>query len=173
MTSKERIYAFLDAQNLNLGVREQGWVLDLKKFRIYLENKYKVDKAFFFIGYIKHNSSFYKFLHRVGYTVVFKPTIIQSKGKRKIIKGNVDAELVLHSMIEYGNYDKAIIVTGDGDFHCLIDYLQEKNKLLKLFIPNKKSFSALLRKFYPSMVFLNALKRKVVKRKRKAIPRYG
>jgi len=48
------------------------------------------------------------------------------------VKGNVDAELVLHTMIEYLNYDRALLVTGDGDFFCLVDYLIKKNKLLKL-----------------------------------------
>lgn len=50
-------------------------------------------------------------------------------------------------MIEYKNYNKAIIVSGDGDFRCLIDYLQKKQKLLKVIIPNKYSYSALLRKY--------------------------
>jgi uncharacterized LabA/DUF88 family protein len=45
------------------------------------------------------------------------------------VKGNVDAELVLHAMIEYPNYDKALIVTGDGDFFCLVEYLIKQDKL--------------------------------------------
>ena len=74
------------------------------------------------------------------------------------MKGNVDAELVLHTMIEYDNYDKALIVTGDGDFYCLVDYLIKKNKLLKLMIPNQYSFSSLLRKLRPYIVFMNNLR---------------
>ncbi|MBU1256198.1 NYN domain-containing protein, partial [Patescibacteria group bacterium] len=56
------------------------------------------------------------------------------------------AELVLHTMIQYENYDKAIIVSGDGDFHCLIEYLDKKNKLLKILVPTGH-YSSLLRKF--------------------------
>jgi len=67
-------------------------------------------------------------------------------------KGNVDAELVLHTMIEYPNYDKALIVSGDGDFYCLVDYLKGKDKLLKLMIPNMKRYSSLFRKFSHDMV---------------------
>ena len=55
------------------------------------------------------------------------------------VKGNVDAELVLHTMIEYTNYDKALIVTGYGDFYCLVDYLLSNNKLLNLMIPNMEN----------------------------------
>ncbi|MBU1457785.1 hypothetical protein KJ845_03715, partial [Patescibacteria group bacterium] len=44
------------------------------------------------------------------------------------------------------NYIKAIIVSGDGDFHCLIEYLDKKNKLLKILVPTGH-YSSLLRKF--------------------------
>ncbi len=55
---------------------------------------------------------------------------------KKPIKGNIDAELVLHSMIEYPNYDKAVIVSGDGDFYSLVEYLETKGKLGKILAPN-------------------------------------
>jgi hypothetical protein len=35
-------YAFIDSQNLNLGIREAGWFLDFRKFRVYLKEKYGV-----------------------------------------------------------------------------------------------------------------------------------
>lgn len=96
-----------------------GWKLDYKRFRVYLKDKYKISKAFLFIGFISDNKNMYKKFQEYGYICVFKPTLELKDGK---IKGNVDAELVMHSMIEYGNYDKALIVSGDGDFYCLIDY---------------------------------------------------
>ena len=34
--------AFIDSQNLYLGVQSEGWVLDYAKFRLYLKNKYKI-----------------------------------------------------------------------------------------------------------------------------------
>ncbi|KKQ55863.1 MAG: hypothetical protein US75_C0012G0006 [Candidatus Woesebacteria bacterium GW2011_GWC1_38_13] len=140
------VYAFIDSQNLNLGIKSQGWKLDWKKFRQYLRNKYFVTKAYLFIGHVAGNESLYSFLQESGYLLIFKPTLEHnSQGKVKI-KGNVDAELVLHSMIQYKNYNKAIIVSGDGDFHCLIEYLERKDKLLKIFAPTKH-FSSLLRKF--------------------------
>lgn len=49
---KPIIYAFVDSQNLNLGVRSQGWKLGFVRFRKYLEDKYGVSKAFLFIGYV-------------------------------------------------------------------------------------------------------------------------
>ncbi|MBM3176222.1 MAG: NYN domain-containing protein [Chloroflexi bacterium] len=91
-----------------------------------------------------------------GYILVFKPTLKLPSGK---VKGNVDAELVLHAMIEYNNYDKALIVTGDGDLHCLVDYLRKKDKLLKLMIPNKESFSSLFRRLMPHIIFMNNMRK--------------
>ena len=93
------IYAFIDSQNLNLAIRDQDWELDFKRFRVYLKDKYKVDQAFLFIGYIPGNEALYTELQKAGYIVIFKPTL-EVKGR---IKGNVDAELVLHTMIEYEN----------------------------------------------------------------------
>jgi uncharacterized LabA/DUF88 family protein len=147
----ENNYAFIDSQNLNLGILDQGWKLDFKRFRVYLKDKYKVIKAFLFIGFIEKNKKMYDSLEKYGYTLIFKPTIVA----KHEVKGNVDAELVLHSMIEYKNYNKAVIVTGDGDFHCLIEYFLNQNKLLAVVIPNKYKFSALLRKFRGYLDFMN------------------
>lgn len=148
-------YAFIDSQNLNLSIRDQGWMLDFKKFRTYLKEKYLVTKAYLFIGYVPHNQTLYTNLQEDGYILVFKSTLSLPGGK---VKGNVDAELVLHTMIEYDNFDQALIVTGDGDFYCLIDYLQSNDKLLKLMIPDKNRFSSLFRKVMPHIVFMNNLK---------------
>jgi len=64
-------------------------------------------------------------------------------------------------MIEYQNFAKAVIVTGDGDFHCLIEHLQSNDKLEKLLIPNQFQYSSLLRKFMPYISFISGLKKKL------------
>ena len=155
-------YAFIDSQNLNLSIQEQGWKLDFGRFRIYLKDQYGVDKAYLFIGYVPTNESLYISLQSSGYILVFKPTLILPGGKPK---GNVDAELVMHAMIEYPNYEKAIIVTGDGDYYCLVDYLRKSEKLLRLIIPNRYKYSSLLRKFASQISFMNELKGKLEHRK--------
>ena len=149
-------YAFIDSQNLNLSIREQGWIMDFGKLRQYLGRKYGITKAFLFIGYVYENQDLYTALQKAGYILVFKPTLTLPNGK---VKGNVDSELVLHAMIEYDNYDKALIITGDGDLYCLVDYLRKKDKLLKLMIPNKESFSSLFRRLMPHIIFMNNLRK--------------
>lgn len=141
-----KTFAFIDSQNLNLGIKSLGWKLDWRKFRQYLRNKYNVDKAYLFIGQVAGNESLYAFLQESGYLLIFKPTLYRREKSKTIIKGNVDAELVLHSMIQYKNYDQSIIVTGDGDFYCLIEYLEKKGKLHKILAPTNH-YSSLLRKF--------------------------
>ncbi len=158
MEQQANNYAFIDSQNLNLSIREQGWNLDFKRFRKYLEDKYAVRKAFIFIGYMATNESLYTSLQEYGYILIFKPTLNLPDGKPK---GNIDAELVLHTMIEYPSYDKAVIVTGDGDFHCLIEYLKKQDKLKRIIIPNRKKFSSLLRKFAKDITFMNDLRKKL------------
>jgi len=159
---KSTVYAFIDSQNLNLGTSKSifkgnkiiyyGWKLDFKKFRRYLSDKFRVQKAFLCIGYIENNSKMYDALRLFGYELVFKPTVIDGNGKTK---GNVDAELVLHAAaIEYPDYDKAIVISGDGDFYCLYKYLLKKKKLLNIIIPNRKSSSSLLSEFENYKVFL-------------------
>jgi len=141
-----KTYAFIDSQNLNLGVRSQGWSLDWRKFRQYLRNKYSVVKAYLFIGQVAGNEALYTFLQECGYILIFKPTLNSRVKDKVIIKGNVDAELVLHAMIQYKNYHQAVIITGDGDFHCLIEYLEGKGKLLKILAPTRH-YSSLSRRF--------------------------
>jgi uncharacterized LabA/DUF88 family protein len=140
---KQNNYAFIDSQNLNLSIRNLGWKLDFRRFRVYLSEKFNVSRAYLFVGYVDKNRDMYKILQEFEYICIFKPTLIYKDGTTK---GNCDAELVLHAAaIEYANYDKALIVSGDGDFFCLGKFLKEKNKLKKFLIPNKFSYSALLK----------------------------
>ena len=170
MERRLKIYAFVDSQNLNLGTSKdirnkrgkiiyRGWKLDFKKFRVYLNDKFRVSKAFLFIGRIKGNERLYSSLKRYGFELIFKPTTKDRSGKPK---GNIDAELVLYSAaIEYNRYDKAVIVSGDGDFHCLHEYLERKRKLLKIVIPNRYSESSLLKRFQDYKIFINKEKNKL------------
>jgi hypothetical protein len=76
-------------------------------------------------------------------------------------------------MIEFQNYDQAVIVTGDGDFHCLVEHLKKQGKLLRLLIPNRREYSALLRAFGPDMAFISDWREKLEYKKREASPRDG
>lgn len=162
---RHEVYAFIDSQNLNLGVQAVGWKMDWRRFRDYLYKQHGVTKAYMFIGYMAENESMYEQLHEAGYLIVLKPTVdvkalnekneesendlIKEEAKHAV-KGNIDADLVLYAMKELPNYNQAIIVSGDGDFYGLVEYLAERHKLKNIMTPNWK-YSSLL-KLYESFI---------------------
>jgi uncharacterized LabA/DUF88 family protein len=159
--NKTITYAFIDSQNLNLGIRSSGWNLDFGKFRLYLKNKYGVDKAYLFIGQMAGNETLYDRLQKNGYDLIFKPTTEYKIDGKIAVKGNVDAELVLYAAAKtFEEYDRAIIVSGDGDFYCLVEYLKDKNKLFHIMVPNNK-YSKLLSNYTKEIVRINQLRNKL------------
>lgn len=171
-----RIYAFIDSQNLNVGTQRLGWKMDWKKFRRFLADRYGVTQAFMFIGYIPEQEKMYQQLHEAGYSVVLKPTFDMTKPRpeekepkadeeKKPIKGNIDADLVLWCLKEAGNYDKAIIVSGDGDFYSLVEYLVANGRLAKLLTPSGH-YSSLFNKFDDYIVRLDQYRRELAYRDR-------
>jgi uncharacterized LabA/DUF88 family protein len=117
MKKKEAVFAFIDSNNLNLGIKSLGWKLDFKKFRIYLREKYNVSTAYLFIGYLPTHQDLYSSLQKAGFVLIFKPTLPDEDGN---VKSNVDADLVLQAMVDYKNYDKVVIVSSDRDFYSLV-----------------------------------------------------
>lgn len=159
MKKKEKVYAFIDSQNLNLGIKSLGWRLDFKRFRIYLKEKYNVSTAYLFIGFVLANQDLYSSLQKAGYILIFKPTLPDKDGH---IKGNIDADLVLQAMIDYKHYGKAVIITSDGDFYSLIKYLYEHHKLQFVMSPYVKTCSVLLKRAAKEkIVFMNNLRKKL------------
>ena len=143
MNSPKHNFAFIDAQNVHLGIKSLGWQLDWGRFRVYLRDKYKVAEAYLFIGYLPDNQKLYTHLQKCGFILMFKPLVFNADGT---VKGNCDANLVLHTILKINEYDKAIIVSSDGDFYSLVKHLYENNKLLFVLSPYVKTCSKLLRK---------------------------
>ncbi len=134
--------AFIDGNNLHRSALDMGWEVDTQKFIRYLREKYGVGKAYYCLGYISAKQWLYHKLEGEGYDMVFKPTY----RVRGLVKGNIDADLVLKAMTQYRVYREAIIVTSDGDFSCLVEYLIQKNKLRSVIASRKDKCSPLLEK---------------------------
>jgi uncharacterized LabA/DUF88 family protein len=161
MILKEKNFAFIDNQNLYAELKKCGWKIDYKKFRVYLKEKYCVGRAYIFIGYIKGNEDLYESFNNAGFECIFKPTKSLTDGQ---VKGNCDAELVLHTHRLFHDYDKAVIVTGDGDFSCLVEYLIFHNKMRELMVPNRDRYSGFLKRFRNYTAYFNDLKNKLEKK---------
>ena len=151
INNEENNFAYIDGANLHKGIQELGWQLDFRKFRVFLHEKYKVIKAYIFLGFIPVNANLYRDLQDWGYIIVFKPTLPDGAGE---VKGNCDAELVLQAVSDMYEllYNNAIIVSGDGDFACLIKFLKEKKRFGVVISPNHKKASVLLRKVAPNNI---------------------
>ncbi|PIV90274.1 hypothetical protein COW46_05360 [Candidatus Gracilibacteria bacterium CG17_big_fil_post_rev_8_21_14_2_50_48_13] len=156
---QHKVFAFIDSQNVHLSVKRLGWTVDWARFHKHLCDTYHVHTAFLFIGYVEGNNQLYITLQRAGFICIFKP-VLQYKGG--VVKGNVDAELVMHTILKLPEYDEAIIVSGDGDFYCLIQYLDSVGKLCRVLVPNRFSYSALLKRFAKKKIdFMNDLQKKI------------
>lgn len=162
---KHNNYAFIDSQNIHLGVQDLGWKLDWRRFRVLLSERYSVSQAYLFIGYLPNNQSLYTSLERAGYLLIFKPVAWDAASGKP--KGNVDADLVLHAMLKYPDYDRAVVVTSDGDFWCLVEHLYQNGKLETVLSPKRAHCSALLRRAARSRIaFLEQYRRRIEYRKK-------
>jgi uncharacterized LabA/DUF88 family protein len=158
-------YAFIDSQNINLGVRDLGWKLDWRRFRVLLAEQYAVSQAYLFLGFLPGNQELYTSLQRAGFVLVFKPVAWDATSGKP--KGNVDADLVLHAMIEFGNYDRAVIASSDGDFWCLVEHLHQNYKLEAVLSPKREKCSALLRRAARSRIaFLEQYRERIEYRRK-------
>ena len=144
--------AYIDGTNLYKGIKSLDKELDYVRFRKWLLHKYWITKAYIFMGYISQQEPLYKFLKKAGYILIFKESITQ----RGVVKWNADAEMVLQSVRDVYEIkpDNVILVSWDGDFSCLVDFLIEKEVFKILLIPNRKYSSYLLRKKNISKEFL-------------------
>lgn len=159
--------AFIDGQNLYMGTAslEVGaWRVDLTKFKTYLSEKYRVEKAFYFLGYVnERNQDLYEEIQAAGFILVFKQHTAAMMGKKK---GNVDTDIVFNVMKRlYKNevFDKVVLVSGDGDYKVLVDFLLEEGRLEKVLAPCRPRASSLYKKI--GSAYFDCLDNPDIKRK--------
>lgn len=164
MEKPTRNFAFIDGNNLWRGMETVGWRLDYQRFRVYLRDKYDVDVAYIFLGFIPGNQALYRNLQSQGYVCMLKETLPDHAGK---VKGNCDVDLTLQVMLDFAQYQQAVIVTSDGDFLPLIKHLKQAGKLARLISPKHRHCSQLLTKSFRSdLLFLEGLRNKLEYRQR-------
>jgi uncharacterized LabA/DUF88 family protein len=163
-------YAFIDGQNFHKSIEELEKELeplevelDLGEFRIHLTEKHGIKVAHYFVGYLQKNKALYDQLRSQGYELIFKEVATHED----YIKGNVDVLLTLQSMVLYNDYVKAVIITSDGDYACLVEYLHSKGKLECLIACSRGGCSYLLRKLHGKIqiFYLDDIMRDLYKRK--------
>lgn len=164
--------AFVDGQNLYLSGKAAGLDIDLKRLRVYLREKYKVETAYYFLGSIfDDNADLYEQIQKAGFILVFRE---YGKEMTSVKKGNVDTDLVFEVMKNFAKnkgLDKVLIISGDGDYFRMVKFLIEENKFLKILFPRRKSASSLYKQIHLShKIYLEDtdIKKKISKQKEKA-----
>lgn len=160
-------YAFIDGQNLYMGTTKRvidAWKIDLKRFRVYLHEKYSVSKAYYFLGYVQDkNEDLYEEIQNAGFVLMFRehnPAMIGTK------KGNVDSDIIFQIMkrlYKQEIFDNIVLVSGDGDYKSVVDFLIEENRFEKIIFPDQKRASSLYKKI--DSKFIANLDNQDVKRK--------
>lgn len=151
----QKINVYIDGNNLYRAATELGYKIDYKKMRGWLRQKYDVANVYLFIGLIPSRTKFYQYLQECGFILMFKQTVsVQGK-----IKGNCDAELVLKCVSDFyiKSFEGCIIVTGDGDFGCLVEFMKNEKVLHTVIVPDENKCSILIRNKNNDVVFLNDL----------------
>lgn len=152
MIYNQRVFAYIDAANLHKGISMLDWKLDYKHFRIWLWDKYRVQKAYLFIGFIPKYKAIYRIFQNVGFVLVFKE-VTYDTDKRP--KGNCDGDLILKAAVDYyeKNCDSVVLVSSDGDYAGLVGFLNEKKVFCTVISPHNKC-SFLLRKLNVPILYL-------------------
>ena len=142
--------AFIDGQNLFFGTAKREsdpWKVDLGRFRIYVRQKYNVATAYYFLGFLNEAlQPLYENIQKAGFVVVFREHSSLMLGKKK---GNVDSDIIfsiMEKMYYRESFNKIVLVSGDGDYKRLVDFLVTESKLEKILFPDGKRASSLYKK---------------------------
>lgn len=148
------------------------WEIDLARFRVYLERKYNVSEAYYFLGYVQEtNQELYEEIQKAGFVLIFREHNPAMLGKKK---GNVDSDIIFHvmkKMYKKEDFTRIIMVSGDGDYKLLVDFLIEEKRFEKILFPNKKFASSLYKKLGSQYFdYLENIKDKIRIDKKKRAP---
>lgn len=170
MSKEIKNHAFIDGQNLYLGTKADGWSVDLFRFRIYLSEKYQVTTAYYFLGYVSDdNIDLYTEIQKAGFILIFREHNSSMLGVKK---GNVDSDVVfeiMKSLADDSEMDNIVLVSGDGDYKKVVDYVISKKRFLKILFPNKR-YSSLYKKLtviYFDMLGSTEIREKIEQKKRR------
>lgn len=148
-----KINIYIDNANLYRGAQDLGYKIDFKKFRHWLRQKYRADKVFMFLGYVDGFQNLYQDLTDFDYILIFKK-VSYIAGK---IKGNCDTELALKIVSDFyeKEYGKCILISGDSDFACVIEFLNEQKVLEIILSPNENRTSKFLKDVEIQILYLD------------------
>ncbi len=150
----EKINIYIDGNNLHRRATDLGFVINYKKFTGWLKQKYNANNVYLFLGFLCKLKEHYAELTAAGLSLVFKEVTYSNNS----IKGNCDAEMVLKVVSDFytKSFSTCLIITGDGDFGCLVEFLKNNKALSGVIGPDESRCSLLLKNKNVPITFLNA-----------------
>jgi len=100
----------------------------IKHFTSELENPDLTEAEIVLIDRYIQRAKFYQKLQEFGYELIIKPVKIFGEGDNQTKKANCDVDLTFDLMRYMSQYRKLIILSGDGDFAPVLQYLKKKHK---------------------------------------------
>lgn len=165
MSTNEKInIAYIDGANLDQALKDiHKWKLDYARFRVWLKDKYNVDKAYIFIGLIPKYKNLYLYLQECGFELAFKEVLYHNG----VPKGNCDSDLLAKAFYDMyeGSLNKAVLVASDGDYTPLVKVLDDKDCFEVILSPaNVDKLSILLKRTNVPIAFIGD-QRSILERK--------
>ena len=157
-TEGKLTYVFIDATNIIYGAKRLGWKVDFKKLYKYLKERCSAEKILYYGGVDDENKKqlkFYEKLAEFGYLLRLIPVKRFLDGSKK---ADVDSRMTFEMMLLFKDFDNAIIMTGDGDYYWVLEYLVLKKKEIHLLSHRKSTARELKRVFGEKFIDLQDVK---------------
>jgi len=158
-------YAYIDGANLHYTYEYLDWKIDYQKLLDHLRTKYGVIIAHYFIGKTPNNQTIYNKLSSYGYNIKLKDpspyvteeVVCQHCGEvvtpsEKRYKADIDSYLTMQVVSDINDFNKAVLITSDGDFDELVKRLLRQDKLRIVFAPCRNGCSKLLKRASVDMI---------------------
>ena len=147
-TKQPETYAFIDASNIIYSAARSGWKVDFEKLAKYLHERFQVQRILYFAGVDTDNLKqlkFYEVLQKFSYELRLIPVKTFSDGSKK---ADVDSRMTFEMMLHFKKYTKAIIMTGDGDYYWVLEYLLKQKHGQIILISHSKTTARDLKKLF-------------------------
>ncbi|HEX8994100.1 MAG TPA: NYN domain-containing protein, partial [Candidatus Paceibacterota bacterium] len=134
---------------------DEPWQVDLARFRVYLERKYGVTKAYYYLGFPSAiYNDLYEEIQTAGFILRFRK---HNPAMQSVKKGNVDTEIVfdcMHRLCKQDDFEDVVLVSRDGDYYRLVEFLFDEGRLEKVLFPNEYAsslYKQLTRKYFDNL----------------------
>jgi uncharacterized LabA/DUF88 family protein len=133
--SQKRVSIFVDGANMFYTQKKGlGWYFDAAKLLKVLRGADELTDAYWYMGLKQpphpQDENFVRFLAYAGYVVRTKgfKTLYDAETGESSQTANLDIEMVVDMLETKERYDKAILVSGDGNFERVLEVLKSRGK---------------------------------------------